>query len=117
MSTEEEERLSALRENIERKGNNSYYYAHGKKIDGPTWDGKEEPRLLSVNEGVIIPKINYIEFDSFSWLDETRNVKVFVDFQNANEIPDSDISLVREFLFLLIISRIFIFSSFFFSSN
>jgi hypothetical protein len=36
-----EEQLSALRENIQRKGNNSYYYAHGSKIDGPAWDGKE----------------------------------------------------------------------------
>jgi hypothetical protein len=90
----EDDSLSALRENIERKGANSYYYAHGRKIDGPAWDGKEEPRLLSVNEGHITPKINYVEFASFSWLDETRNVKVFVDFENATEIPDSHISLV-----------------------
>jgi hypothetical protein len=92
----EDDSLSALRENIERKGANSYYYAHGKKIDGPAWDGKEQPRLLSVAEGHITPKINYVEFPSFSWLDETRNVKVFVDFENANEIPDSDVILTVE---------------------
>lgn len=26
----------------------SYYYAHSKTATGPAWDGKEEPRLLSV---------------------------------------------------------------------
>mmetsp|Transcript_32570 Transcript_32570/g.24072 ORF Transcript_32570/g.24072 Transcript_32570/m.24072 type:complete len:153 (+) Transcript_32570:128-586(+) len=92
----EDESLSALRENIERKGSNSYYYAHGKKIDGPQWDGKEEPRLLSVAEGPVIPRINYIEFPSFSWLDDTRSVKIFVDFENAMDTPDTDISLVLE---------------------
>lgn len=25
----------------------SYYYAHGHHANGPEWDGKEEPRLLS----------------------------------------------------------------------
>lgn len=92
----EDEGLSALRENIEKKGTNSYYYAHGKKIEGPQWDGKEEPRLLSVSEGPLIPKINYIEFASFSWLDDNKSVKIFVDFENAPEIPDSDISLVSD---------------------
>jgi hypothetical protein len=25
----------------------SYYYAHGHNANGPEWDGREEPRLLS----------------------------------------------------------------------
>lgn len=52
MSAEEETAcaaaLSALDENIEKKGKNSYYYAHSLKANGPAWDGREEPRLLSV---------------------------------------------------------------------
>lgn len=40
--------LSALDENIEKKGKNAYYYAHSLKANGPAWDGKEEPRLLAV---------------------------------------------------------------------
>jgi hypothetical protein len=31
----EESNLSALKENIITKGKNSYYYAHGSKINGP----------------------------------------------------------------------------------
>lgn len=39
--------LSALQDNIETKGKNSYYFAHAHKANGPKWDGKPQPRLLS----------------------------------------------------------------------
>ena len=96
MSTEESQSLSALRENIETKGKNSYYYAHGPKIDGPSWDGKEEPRLISsTNVATAIPqkKVYITSIDSFSWLDETKNVKVYIDWENANEVADDSITL------------------------
>jgi hypothetical protein len=38
---------SALQDNIEIKGKNSYYFAHKNTPTGPKWDGKAEPRLLS----------------------------------------------------------------------
>lgn len=38
---------NALRDNIERKGKNSYYFAHAHRANGPKWDGKPQPRLLS----------------------------------------------------------------------
>lgn len=91
----DEVKQSALEENISRKGTNSYYYAHGKKIDGPKWDGREEPRLLEVCTATVIEKKRLsVPLESFSWLDETRSVKIFVDFENAAEIPDENISLV-----------------------
>lgn len=93
MSTDEE-KLSALQESISRKGNNSYYYAHGNKIDGPKWDGKEEPRLLSSTQIVAENKKLLASFDSFSWLDCSTSVKIFIEFNNAPEVLDEFISLV-----------------------
>lgn len=40
-------RTSALQDNIAKKGRNAYYFAHANKPNGPEWDGKAEPRLLS----------------------------------------------------------------------
>jgi hypothetical protein len=97
--SEKSESISALQESISRKGNNSYYYAHGAKIDGPVWDGKEEPRLLassSLNQSSK-RKISQ-ELDSFSWLDETSCIKIYIDFENALKVEDNSISLVNLFL-------------------
>ena len=46
---EEQEERSALRDNIELKGKNAYYFAHAKTANGPKWDGKIEPKLLSTS--------------------------------------------------------------------
>lgn len=92
---EEVESESALRANISKKGNNSYYYAHGKTANGPAWDGKEQPRLLAT-EGTAnsSTKSMLASFDSFSWLDETKFVKVYIDYEGAIDINDENISLV-----------------------
>lgn len=94
MTDEDQSQLSALEENISKKGTNSYYYAHGKKIDGPKWDGKEEPRLLATSTMTTSSKASFVALNTFSWLDEKKSVKIYVDFDNANEIPDEDINLV-----------------------
>lgn len=38
---------NALRDSIDKKGKNSYYFAHAHRATGPEWDGKPQPRLLS----------------------------------------------------------------------
>ena len=93
--SETEESESALRENISRKGSNSYYYAHGNTATGPAWDGKEQPRLIAINAEKTVHKPLATSFDTFSWLDETKNVKIYVDFDGAIDIDDEQISLVR----------------------
>lgn len=96
MEEKSDSEKSALTENISRKGNNSYYYAHGKKIDGPKWDGKEEPRLLETKAVVSEKKKPVVAFDSFSWLDEKKSIKIYVDFENADKIENDAIVLVSE---------------------
>lgn len=83
---------SALEENISRKGANSYYYAHGKKIDGPQWDGREEPRLLGTSPAPQVTRLTST-LDEFSWLDGAKHVKVYVEF-DTSEVAEEDITLV-----------------------
>lgn len=90
----EDAEQSALRENIARKGTNSYYYAHGTKIDGPVWDGKEEPKLLAVSETVVEPRKQlFHQFESYSWSDGKKKVSIYIDFDNADQIDDEKIQL------------------------
>ena len=35
--TENSESMNALQENIAKRGNNAYYYAHGHRNDAPAW--------------------------------------------------------------------------------
>jgi hypothetical protein len=93
-----EEYASALHENISKKGNNAYYYAHGKKIDGPAWDGKEQPRLLNKQDSVApVSRLTYTTLDSFSWADSKKSVKLYIDFENADQVEDEHISVVSAF--------------------
>jgi hypothetical protein len=95
MAEDAEAAESALRENINRKGSNSYYYAHGATATGPAWDGKEQPRLLATSiQPTTVKKVPTNSFDSYSWVDEVKNVKVYIDFENASDIADEAISLV-----------------------
>ena len=100
---------SALEENINRKGNNSYYYAHGFKANGPAWDGKEQPRLISKTSGDCIDNVRQpiaidsiskkvgdvqiVEFDNYAWTDDKKTVKIYVDFDKAQECLDEKISV------------------------
>ena len=99
MSEEEEQgggsTQSALRENISRKGQNSYYYGHATVRDGPAWDGKEEPRLLAVESVPVAATSARLasSFDSYSWGNEKKAVKVYIDMEGASAVADDNISL------------------------
>ena len=104
--------LSALRENISKKGKHSYYYAHSSKIDGPEWDGKEEPRKLA--EFVATPSSEVtpsLSISEYSWLDEDDSVKLYIEQVDAHKIDDANISLVSLFVFIYSFEFVIIFIS------
>jgi hypothetical protein len=91
-----EEQISALRSNIETKGKNSYYYAHGPKINGPKWDGKEEPKLLSTgdSEAPSSERLRLCKaFTEYAWADGKKLVTVYLDFEKAESVPDEIITV------------------------
>merc|ERR1711871_1710742 len=89
MSSEE----SALRDNISRKGKNSYYFAHDKTPNGPIWDGKEEPLLLAT-ESVEPTKVSYKTLNEYSWCDGTKNVTIYVEW-DMNEVDRESAKVVN----------------------
>mmetsp|Transcript_9134 Transcript_9134/g.12135 ORF Transcript_9134/g.12135 Transcript_9134/m.12135 type:complete len:209 (-) Transcript_9134:133-759(-) len=104
---------SALQDNIERKGNQGYYYAHAHKANGPKWDGKAEPRLLSSSKGGgaaesddannndHVMKRSNATFDynksnitSYAFLDEPSKVKIYIEMKDVGTLcTDDDIEL------------------------
>ena len=58
------------------------------------WDGKEEPRLLSSEKSDGSTKEKACkEFASYAWADEKKSVKIYIDYEGADQIDDSDISI------------------------
>jgi hypothetical protein len=92
-AVEQPSQKSALRENIEVKGKNAYYYAHGHKATGPKWDGKVEPKLLSRQsfvEGHRVSKTASFEYyksniTTYAFLDEGMKVKLYIDMEGVGE--------------------------------
>mmetsp|Transcript_10170 Transcript_10170/g.14384 ORF Transcript_10170/g.14384 Transcript_10170/m.14384 type:complete len:158 (+) Transcript_10170:83-556(+) len=82
--------MSALRDNVEKKGKNSYYYAHEKVIDGPKWDGNREPRLLyrtASNSPTPVHKSlnasNHLK--NYSWSDDISKATVYISLEETEE--------------------------------
>ena len=78
-------------------GHNSYYYAHSLRINGPKWDGKEEPRLLAVDPTASAKtsvKSIISAFSSYSWADDGKNIKIYIDHDEADKIDSTNISIV-----------------------
>jgi len=98
----DEEHKSALQDNIERRGKNAYYYAHSHKANGPAWDGKAEPKLLSKHEvqhGHLLKSSSTFDYaqsniTTYAFLDDGPKVKLYIDFDGVGEkCRDTDVSL------------------------
>ena len=100
--SDEEQELSALRDSIKRKGNNSYYYAHApqtvESVPAPTvWDGKEEPKLLAVTAPSSSTKSALpIVTLEYSYADDNKNVKIYIEFPDADSYNEDQIKLECE---------------------
>jgi hypothetical protein len=101
-----EKSKSALRENIELKGKNAYYYAHGHKATGPKWDGKAEPKLLSRQSSTeaghsLAASTKTLSFEyyksnitTYAFLDDGMKVKLYLDMEGVGQkCADEDVKL------------------------
>jgi hypothetical protein len=93
---------SALQDNIQRKGNNAYYFAHAHKATGPAWDGKAEPKLLGRTSSMESDHRSGTpsSFDfksnitSYAFSDEGASVKLYLNLEGVGEkCVDDDITL------------------------
>lgn len=114
------ESTSALRDNIESKGKNAYYFAHAKTPNGPKWDGKPEPRLLAKHSSIengdlaestesmhishdeaknliksLKQKTATFDFSKsnitkYAFLDDGPKVKIYVELKGVGEICVND---------------------------
>lgn len=107
---DEQENVSALRENIRRKGKNAYYFAHDKTPQGPAWDGKPEPKRLLEERHRVALERKYSSFDihkstitKYAFCDGEKSVKLYIDIDDtvtpehvSLEFTEESLSLVLE---------------------
>jgi hypothetical protein len=102
---EAEQQRSALQDNIERKGKNAYYFAHAHKATGPKWDGKIEPKLLSIDSNLSsvstssmtsISKLSLMaksNITNYAFLDDGLKVKIYVNLPGVGDCDDDNITI------------------------
>jgi hypothetical protein len=98
-----EKRQSALEENIESKGKHSYYFAHAHKATGPKWDGKAEPKLISLEKLSVDEKketkkgsfdYHKSNITSYAFADGEKSVKLYITMEGVGETcTEENISL------------------------
>ena len=102
LAVNDEQKQSALRENIERKGKNAYYFAHSNTPTGPEWDGKPNPKLLgkSASSDDIVPRTkptfeyHKSNITSYAFSDEGKSVKLYLSMDDVGEkCNEEDITL------------------------
>lgn len=79
--------ISALHDNIAKKGRNAYYFAHSNTPKGPEWDGKPEPRLLekkASSDALTSSKKSSFDYTksnitSYAFSDSEKSVKLYIE--------------------------------------
>lgn len=61
------------------------------------WDNNIEPKLIKTSEKTASSssekQISFASFESFAWVDGRKNVKIYIDFEKADEINDEFVIL------------------------
>ena len=90
---------SALQDNIEKKGKNAYYFAHAHKANGPKWDGKQEPKLLSKQTSSSLEEgtKKQCSFDyqksnitSYAFCNNEKTVKLYLELEGVGDKCTND---------------------------
>lgn len=98
---EKENQLSALRENIQNKGANAYYHAHGrhfeipkdaKIVSGPGLVTGGPPEKLQCEGELLKENDRIINIKQYSWADCGAKVKVYIPME---DLVDVDAELVQ----------------------
>ena len=80
--------MSALRDNIDTKGSNSYYFAHANTPTGPVWDGNETPKLLSKQPSIDGASNAVKSLTEYSWGDG-KKVTVYIDWETMDSVDEA----------------------------
>eukprot|EP00904_Undaria_pinnatifida_P005043 jgi/Undpi1/1669/HiC_scaffold_11.g05059.m1 len=91
-----EQQLSALRDSLARKGKNSYYYAHTRVMDTPSWDGRQAPRRLANADSSPPAAKRPEKVANYAWANEKAKVKIYISVEGCSDIDDDHISLKWE---------------------
>lgn len=108
-NTKNNQNISALQHNIKTKGENAYYYAHGRKVEPNSTEAKtiEGPGIITGgNPTLLEKKVVEIEnkvikkFEKYAFYDDNDFVQIRVDlknyFQDINNITDDCIESTLE---------------------
>eukprot|EP00616_Rhizochromulina_sp_CCMP1243_P013479 CAMPEP_0118978484 /NCGR_PEP_ID=MMETSP1173-20130426/23791_1 /TAXON_ID=1034831 /ORGANISM="Rhizochromulina marina cf, Strain CCMP1243" /LENGTH=181 /DNA_ID=CAMNT_0006928681 /DNA_START=18 /DNA_END=563 /DNA_ORIENTATION=+ len=93
---EKEVAENALQENIQRKGQTAYYYAHAHRVDAPKWDGQEEPRLLerrSPSASAEAPTVVQRQIKKYAWNDEKAKVKLYIGLDEVGQVAEGGVKV------------------------
>eukprot|EP00474_Spongospora_subterranea_P008980 CRZ09438.1 hypothetical protein [Spongospora subterranea] len=84
-----EERTSAIRDSVARKGNNSYYYAWDK-LD-LSREAEFRPRLVRTDTVPVDDAKPATPINKYAWSDEGATVKIYVDVVNVGKLPSENV--------------------------
>merc|ERR1712187_911997 len=91
--------MGALRQNLSQKGDNAYYFAHGrhfeipedaKIISGPGLVTGGPPELLEKTDTLLKENDKVIQIKEYSWADGGAKVKIYISCEGFSDTLRDD---------------------------